>query len=63
MNKLLIAYIGALLLILICIFQCMFTITTGKLLNVIVGGFCLCLQFFYATEFIKWIYQEAFKQT
>lgn len=63
MNKLLIAYIGTLLMSLIIIFICIYTITTIDKDDVMWGAGTICLQFFFCTQWIKWIYEEAFKET
>lgn len=47
MNKLLIAYIGTLLMSLIIIFICIYTITTIDKDDVMWGAGTICLQFFF----------------
>jgi hypothetical protein len=60
MKKELICYIGTLFFTLIVLFNSMMMITTGKTLDVVIGITCMCLNFFYATQWIKFIYQEMF---
>ena len=63
MNKLLIAYIGILLLALVTLFSAMLMFIQDGLQNKMMGGVCIILNFFYVTEWIKYIYEEAFKET